>query len=373
MRKVAGRHLSANQLRMPTAGSDGGTSVDWSVKRNDRVAFLDALKATGIVMVVAVHALSRVELDTPAANVIAFLTGAVAVPLFFVADGFLLSWKWTEAPQFQYKAFVRKSAMRLLVPWAAFTTFYTVLRVILERYELTRDTILLGKSFLGVAQVIYLSGVSPHMYFLLSLFLIRLGSAGFYNMLRLPLWAWIAGSALYVSLYQISHLKDWFLPGADPVLLACWGGQFYVLGIVLQKGQLFVRTHTMPLFIIGAGLTIGLRFLIIPANLGIIVQISYLVAIYTAIMFVADRTDWSFSMGKDTMGIYVLHAPLALWFVTEIVLRFLPPGQMVSFAIATCLTVLVSWYAARVMSKRRLGRLLLGAPLQVRSEFRSVN
>jgi len=72
-------------------------------------------------MVVAVHALTRVEVDATSHDFIAFLVGPVAVPLFFLADGFLLSWKWTEAPRFEYKSFVWKSAMRLLVPWAMFT------------------------------------------------------------------------------------------------------------------------------------------------------------------------------------------------------------------------------------------------------------
>jgi len=335
------------------------TPAELSGRSNDRLAFLDALKATGIVMVVAVHALTRVEVSPSSRELVGFLVGAAAVPLFFLTDGFLLSMKRTETSPFEYGRFISKSAVRLLVPWAAFTLLYAVVRVVLENYEFTREKILMGKDFLGVIQVIYLSGVSPHMYFLLSLFLVRLGAGALHKLLRWPLWAWMTIGVFYVGLYQMSHPKEWFLPGADPVLLACWGGQFYILGIVLQKGQLFVKSHTMQLLSVGAGLTIGLRIFILP-DMGIIVQFSYLIAIYAALLLVSDLTGWSFSIGRDSMGIYLLHTPLIVWMAAELVNRIVPSGQAGALALATCVTVLASWYAAKTMSKSVVGRLLMG-------------
>ena len=366
-----GKSLTEQGLRSvaPKGGGTIGSSPFLAAGlETERLRFLDSLKATGIVMVVAIHALTRVEVDTTSHDLIAFLVGPVAVPLFFLADGYLLSWKWTNTSHFKYKSFIRKSALRLLIPWAAFTVCYAALRVILEKYELTRETILLGKDFVSVVQVIYLSDVSPHMYFLLSLFLVRLGAYGYYKMLRWSMWIWIAVGLSYAGLFYLSHPKDWFFPGADPVLLACWGGQFYLLGIVLQKGQAFVSAHTGKLFALCAGITIALRFLI-PVNMGIILQMFYLVSTYMALLFITDRTRWSFSMGMDSMGIYLLHAPIVLWGVAAIVTRIVAPGQVLAFGITTCVTVLVSWFGAWLMNKSRVGRLLLGrpGPIQARS------
>lgn len=340
-----------NAIRAPASEID--------FRRSERIRFLDALKATGIVMVVAVHALSRIELGGLDRDLMNYLVGTIAVPLFFVADGYMFSWKFTDASQFDRGSFIRKSALRLLVPWAGFTIIYATIRMILEWLKLTGETVLLGNNFSGIVKVIYLSGISPHMYFLLSLFIVRLGIAGLYRTLQWSSWIWLPVSVAYMGIYHLSHPKDWFLPGADPVLLAFWGTQFYFLGIALHKGLNTVRLYAAPLLafcIVGA---IGSRLLFF-AHWPYVSQAFYLAAACMILLLITDRTSWSFSMGKDTMGIYLLHAPLIVWGTATIATRLLPPAPIVAFGVTTCASVLVSWFVARLMGRSSGGQLLLG-------------
>jgi peptidoglycan/LPS O-acetylase OafA/YrhL len=325
----------------------------------ERIGFLDALKATGIVMVVAVHVLSRIELSESDRDLMMYLVGTIAVPLFFVADGCLLSWKFTGAPQFDRGSFVRKSASRLLVPWAGFTILYATIRMMLEWLKLTRETVLLGNDFSEMVQAIYLSRISPHMYFLLSLFIVRLGMVGFYRTLQWSMWTWFAVSIMYMGIYHLSLPKDWFLPGADPILLACWGAQFYFLGIALQKGLNSIRLHAEPLLVFCIVGAIGSR-LLSPANALYVSQAFYLVSACITLLLITERTNWSFSMGRDTMGIYLLHAPVIVWGVATIVTALLPAVSLVAFGVTTCASVLVSWFVTRLMERSSGGRLLLG-------------
>lgn len=328
-------------------------------QKPERMRWLDALKATGIVMVVAVHVATRIDMSEVNGDLIRYLLGTIAVPLFFVADGYVFSWKFTNTAQLAYVSFIKKSSMRLLVPWAAFTVLYTLFRIILEWLRLTRETVLLGNDLLGVIQVIYLSGVSPHMYFLLSLFIIRLGTVGCSRMLRWPSWVWIGISIGYIGLYHLGQPKDWFLPGADPILLAFWGLQFYFLGIVFQKTLSWLTYYSMPLSLACVVATISLR-LFFPESLVFVSQIFYLLAACLMLLWVTDKTRWSFSLGEDTMGIYLLHAPYVVWGVTMMVLAIGSPFPLIALVFSTGVSVILSWIGARWMSRCAAGRLLLG-------------
>ena len=263
-----------------------------------RISFLDGLKSVGIVMVVAVHTLSRVALDAHSNEVMTFLVGAVAVPLFFVADGFLFAHKWTGHSQFDFATYLRKNALRLLLPWAAFSGLYAVIRIGLEFKALTRDTILLGNDLPGIVKVLYLSGLSHHMYFLLSLFVVRLGIFGFSGMLQRSRWVWLAVCVAYIGLYVSGDMKQWFFEGADPLLLACWGLQFFLLGVVFQKWDSVLKPRALWVGAICLGVTAGL-WGTAPRSFSFLTQLFYLVGSYAMVLAVAERTKWKFSMGND--------------------------------------------------------------------------
>lgn len=337
------------------------SSAHMSRLPGDRVFFLDALKATGIVMVVAVHTFRHVELEKSSLDVLSFLAGTIAVPLFLVADGFLFSRKLTGSAAFDFSSFVKRSAWRLLVPWAAFTVIYGLLRVVLESLGLTRGTIILGQDWMAIAWAVYLSGFSEQLYFLLSLFLIRLGSWVVWKSLPLPSWIWCGVVSLYVAFFVLANPKQWFLPGADPILLACWGTQFYLLGILLEKVQDLVRP--VAVWATGASLVAAASFWMVGSpRLGFLTQILYLLGIVGVVMLVTERTACEFSMGRDTMGIYLTHTPLIVWSVAAVVNRILHPGHVVTALTAVVVTVGASWMVTKGLTKTKIGAVLLGQP-----------
>lgn len=324
-----------------------------------RLVFLDALKAIAIVCVVAVHAMTHVQLDNQSRQVLMFLFGTIAVPLFFLTDGFLFSGKWTEKEDFNYTHFVKRSATRLLVPWALITLLYALARLGLEWMSVHQETILMGTNLQGVAKVIYLSELAQQLYFLLSLFVVRLTSLGIVRLLRSSRWVWLTVLTSYVVLYVLCNPKEWFLPGSDPLLLALWGGQFYLLGIVLQKW------HETLVPVAG---TVGTLCLLISFSAALLLhrlalpltQLIYLVGSYAMIVALTKRTEWGFALGRDTMGIYLLHAPYVLWAVATFVALVLPTRSVSTFLCVTVAAVLVSWGITRLVRMTVIGRVLLG-------------
>ena len=69
----------------------------------ERISFLDGLRAFGMFMVVAVHALGRADFDQTVTGLLATVVGIVAVPPFFFADGFLFALKHGDQKVFAYK------------------------------------------------------------------------------------------------------------------------------------------------------------------------------------------------------------------------------------------------------------------------------
>lgn len=329
-----------------------------------RMTFLDAIKATGIVMVVAVHVLSRVQLAPAMQEGLLFLVGTVAVPLFLVSDGFLFAHQWAGKNNFLYGAYIRKSVRRLLLPWAAFSMLYLLIRFAIERKGLVQETIILGKGLSGLATVFYYSELSHHMYFLLSLFLIRLGTVAVKPMLRYSGGVWLGLTLSYIALYVSSNPKRWFSPGADPVLLALWGMQFYLLGVVLRKWHEQIKPTAGWIGLIGLGLTTIGWFVLSPSG-SFLVQLVYLVGIYGVLLQVTAATSWKFTMGSDTMGMYLLHAPYVVWIVVAVLSSLVSTNHLGVVVVASLSTAAISWGISRVLGKYSFGRLLLGhAPLQ---------
>ena len=357
-RSMSNEAFRADDQLSTSCASIPGRSAD------ERMAFLDAIKATGIVMVVAVHVLSRVQLAPAMQEGLLFLVGAVAVPLFLVSDGFLFAHQWAGKDNFLYGAYIRKSVRRLLLPWAAFSMLYLLMRFAIELKGLVQETIVLGKSLSGLATVFYYSELSHHMYFLLSLFLVRLGTVAVKPMLRHSGGVWFGLTLSYIALYVSSNPKRWFSPGADPVLLAMWGMQFYLLGVVLRKWHERIKPTAGWIGLTGLGLA-TLGWSVLPPASSFLVQLVYLVGIYGALLKITAVTSWKFTMGYDTMGMYLLHAPYVVWIVVAVLSSLVPTNHLGVVVVASIATAAISWGISRVLGKYSAGRLLLGhVPLQ---------
>ena len=141
------------------------------------------MRAVAIVMVVVIHAMGYCgELGAVQRELIGFIVKTIGVPVFFLVDGFLAATIYG-SKNLMYTAFVRRSLVRLMVPWFIFTVFYTLARYLFESIGLLHSNIIVGRPIGYIFWSMYASVCAPQMYFLFSLFLIRL---------TLPLVFWIA-------------------------------------------------------------------------------------------------------------------------------------------------------------------------------------
>ena len=79
-------------------------------------------------MVVAIHARAYVNLSADAEEIIKPIVTLIAVPVFFLCDGFLFVHGRMLKRHFDYRRYLINSARRLLIPWVLFSLFYLVLR-----------------------------------------------------------------------------------------------------------------------------------------------------------------------------------------------------------------------------------------------------
>lgn len=89
-------------------------------------------------------------------------------------------------------------------------------------------------------------------------------------------------------------------------------------------------------------------------------QLVYLVGTYATVGAIAERASWGFSLGRKTMGIYLLHAPYVLWCAAALVMLVSPAESIVTVLCVTAMTVLASWELTNLARKTELGRVTLG-------------
>lgn len=183
-------------------------------------------------MVVGVHSLGYcIPLGPNQHNLISFLVQTVSVPVFFFVDGYLFADRHSAAKNISYWEFVRKSCLRLLLPWFIFNLTYTLARYVFEICGLPEEEIVIGRSIAEVAISSYGSVYAPQMYFLLSLFLVRLAFVLSRRLLSLDTNKLLAAFGLFYLIYY--HAKPSLtlflsIPGGqEPLLHAFWGSQFF--------------------------------------------------------------------------------------------------------------------------------------------------
>ncbi len=332
----------------------------------ERLEYLDSLRAVAMLMVVGIHALSYVTLDGTVREVTAFIVKSAAVPIFFLCDGFLLATQRAAGRPFDYGRYMRRSAWRLLVPWAVFSLIYTGSRAVLELAGLSSMQLVLGQSPLSILRAIYASAIAQQLYFLLSLFLIRS-----FSFATRPLFGLSWGLQLLVFLaftvgFQFSEdsIKSICVEGLDPVLHALWGGQFYLAGAVLARlhQRLFpwARYLVLAFFVMSVALWLpqwGGRLI------RMTIQLSYILCLYFSALALTSKRSAIARVGQQSMGIYLLHAPVLLKLVALAVCAVLG-HHLGSFAAVVLATYLVAWGAALLITKIDRLRFLFGLPRQ---------
>ena len=325
-----------------------------------RIERLDALRAVAMFLVVGIHAHSYAGLDAEASDTwLRFAVSAAGVPIFFLVDGFLFASR-RASERFDHARYLAASARRLLVPWLIFSAIYLVARAAAESWQLVHERVVLGKSPLGVAACAYFSCAALQMYFLLSLFAIRCLAPLWHRLARAPAWASLAAFAAATWLLRglvLDAYEARFGARTDPLLLALWGLQFHLFGATLARHAAWLRRQRSPLLALAAVLVIAGRSG--PISSPFVAQYAYLAALFLLFFGLEDVGRLLPRIGRETMGIYLLHTPVLMSAVTRLASpRVADPHAL--FAVVTVLSFAIALALALAIGRVPRGAILFG-------------
>lgn len=313
-------------------------------------------------MVVATHALGYAHLPAHEQHQIAWMVQTIAVPVFFLVDGVLFGTRHGAKTAFNYREYLVKSTQRLLIPWALFTLFYGILRLIFELTANAPVHILVGRPWQDWLISIYLSDVSSQMYFLPSLFFIRAAAPPLHVLAQCGLPIRILAAILYLGAFNLLPLRTWFFPGLDPIYHALWGLQFYLIGLVmpLASGVLATRGIALSLVTLAGGILLPIvsDSTVIPAQFLLLIG-SYLAFASTTVPLQAFST-----LGRYSMGIYLLHIPLIMKGIALILSRILPPTSLSYFLCLAFFSLIASLFVTKMLLQLPFGHHALGEQAQ---------
>ncbi len=333
----------------------------------ERIIYLDSMRAFAILMVVGVHALGYCsKLPNTTHDAIRFIVQTISVPVFFLVDGFLFAHMNVFKPKVTYLYYIKKSATRLLIPWAIFVIGYSIVRYIFELYNFFDIKELVGQPIMTIVKYSYGSVIAPQLYFLFSLFLIRLMFPVTKQLFKINRHYVIILSIMFIILLLTA--KYILFPylnidgGQEPILHALWGMQFYLVGINLyifnkdiNKAMGFALFFSLLCTIYFISKTV----LTVPF-IGIIIQYFYLLSFYFALSLFPANLSLVNSIGANTMGIYLLHAPIILKAISRVTNYFIK-SPLLSY-IFLCVLVLFSSYLLTILINRiPYGPILFGS------------
>lgn len=331
---------------------------------------LDALRALAIVLVVAIHASAYTGLDpATGGGWLSFLITAAGVPVFFLVDGFLFALRHAHAREFDYSQHIAGSARRLLVPWLVFSALYLAARAGTEALGVVSERVVLGQSWLGLLNCLYFSCAALQMYFLLSLFLIRCCAPLARRLAAGPETLLLGAMGAAVALH--AAYRAWIGDAAgDPILLAIWGLQFYLLGMVLMRHAESIRRHRIVLTAASAGVVLLARSgAPLGALGGWVAQYAYLIALFSFFWGLAHVGASLSRIGEETMGIYLLHTPVLMNIVNRLA-ALVVSDPLLRFGVVTLLSFALALAASRLLARLPYGAIALG---RVRERPRSAS
>ena len=334
-----------------------------------RIFFLDSMRAIAIVMVVGVHSLGySVALPLNQKEIISFIVHTISVPVFFLVDGYLFARSVLYSKNQKYLEYLRRSIFRLLIPWTVFTSIYTFARYIFEYTGFLKEKLILDLPWQKVVIFSYGSVYAPQMYFLFSLFLIRIFCpVSRHLFIRINYFVMLSLFFSYFFAYKsivpfISpHLK--IAGGQEPILHALWGMQFYIVGIVIFRTSEIIDIQ--KLFI--PFLLFFIFAFFIQDKLGSygsnLIQYLYLVVFFLFFTFFRNGVSPLNFIGKITMGIYLIHCPIILKSVSLILNKFIH-NSMLSYLSILFVTLILTIFVVMLINVVPHGPLLFGTPLK---------
>jgi fucose 4-O-acetylase-like acetyltransferase len=323
-----------------------------------KFGFLDSYRAIAIFLVVGGHTLNYVQVSGYSGEILYFLTHAISVQVFFLADGFLFSYAIDGKQVFNYKTYIKKSFNRLVIPWLLFSVLYLIIRMAFEYIGYFNDKIFLNSSMIDILKSIYTASISSQMYFLLSLFFIRLITFLLKYFVMSPVIMNFTLLIIYLMLLDslLTCINIIFLPGLDPIKHAFIGLQYYLLGVIFHK--IHKNLSNKAFIITVLSFVILILFGIFMPNYPEIIRYAYLIGGYALFLNINDKFGFLTKIGTLTMGIYLIHQPIILKGVS-LVFGFIING-LFKYLLVWVITFIISCLLVGMINKIHLSRILFG-------------
>jgi surface polysaccharide O-acyltransferase-like enzyme len=301
-------------------------------------------------------------LTAGAEQIIKPIVTLIAVPVFFLCDGVLFARARILKKTFYYRRYLIDSARRLLIPWILFSLFYLATRWVFEAAGVLRQELVVGREPTSILIEVYGSAIAPQMYFLLSLFLIRALTVFFRHLATAQIAiVWVVSIA-YAFLFReviTSPLRNALPIDLDPLRHAFWGLQYYLAGILLARYHIEIvkkaTTFAFSAFAV-CGLAVALGGLAYSPG---ILQYSSILCAYFVFLAATSRESFLSRMGQNSMGIYLLHAPVILKVVSLIIGLYIAQ-PIFSYAIVVLGTTAVAYLVTLLVRQIPFGRMIFG-------------
>lgn len=292
---------------------------------------IDAFRGLMMLMVVAIHAFDHAGLTGMTADISWALVSTIATAGFFAADGFLLAGNRGRQSR-PWRYVLAQDIRRLLVPWLVFSLAYGALYIAIK-----------GLPAIPLHLFFWQSVAAPQLYFLPALFVIRIV---FFLLARWqsPVLCFLPCLAIIAFYAQVEpcYLAHFPPVGIDPMLQALRGFGFFWLGFHLA---LLRQTPPTKRLINLMGMA-GIMLVAVPITVLSWYHVAQLAAlVVTGALFLRwplPGNRYLVSIGKETMPIFLLHAPVTLKALTAVMPNLLPPLVvfLVLIAASTALSIL---------------------------------
>lgn len=327
-----------------------------------RLSHLDALRGLAIILVVGVHsheyAFVGDEIALGSFEPSWTMISGSAVPIFFFVDGFLTARSQNRAMAPRFDEVVRRSARRLLIPWLIFNVIYVGLRALFEARGMFPTRLIIGQPIGVVFENIIRSRIAMQLYFLPSLFLIRVAAVPLRHIARSPVFVFLA---LWIGSFAMARLAGVKL-GGDPISHAFLGLQFFSFGMLVHRLERSDSRRRIDLLLsLLALVAIAQAYFDLPGPLDRFTHDMTKYGIIVATYMASKWTTWDNSpliwLGHRSMQVYLLHAPVLLKVVQILVAKVTPallPRFLLIWALTVALSVVMTVLLATFPPSRRI-------------------
>lgn len=330
----------------------------------ERNRYADAHKGIAILMVVGIHSIGySTGICETHQNILHNIIFGVAVTSFFFIDGFLFCLHHLNNINLNFLKFTLKNCIRLLKPWLIFSLTYSIFRLLFELYFPTDEYYIIGVSYYRTILNIFNSTFIPQTYFLLSLFTIRTISYPIIQLLKSNAIFFCIGIFCCILAFRFfsSQLpQEFHVPnGQNPITHAVWGAQFYFAGSFVGFFYNNLKTKALLISEISLSLLIISLFLNDFLLFRYCFRYSYIFLLFFGFHLVSGKCFLLEIIGYNSMGIYLLHAPVLIRIVSFIIIKYSISGWL-SFLIVFLSVSTISFFISQIMRNNILFQWITG-------------